>query len=167
LYRQTEPLRFVAVPEGHGIDQLRSHGSVAADFDHDGDLDLIVGQSPARCYDDCYDPQHPRFFENVSDAGNFLQLELVGGAGTNRAAIGARITIDAGGIVQTREVGGGDGQYGDQTDLVQHVGLGEACEAEVTVRWPDAALTTETFTLGGGYRWRIEQGEQPEIVEAP
>jgi len=166
LYRQDEPLRFTAVPENHGIDQLRSHGSVAADFDRDGDLDLIVGQSPARCDAECYDPQHPKFFENVSDAGNFLQLELVGGSGTNRAAIGARITIEAGGITQTREVAGGDGQYGDQTDLVQHVGLGEACEADVTIRWPDAALTTETFTVGGGYRWRIEQGDTPEVVAA-
>jgi hypothetical protein len=164
LYRQHEPLRFEAVPEGHGIDQLRSHGSVAADFDRDGDLDLVVGQSPARCDAECYDPQHPKFFENVSDPGNFLQLELVGGEGTNRAAIGARITIEAGGITQTREVGGGDGQYGDQTDLVQHVGLGEACEAEVTIRWPDQALTTEVFMLGGGYRWRIEQSGSPEVV---
>ena len=56
------------------------------------------------------------------------------------------------------------GQWGDQTDFVQHVGLGEACEAEVTVRWPDAALTTETFTLGGGYRWRIAQGQEPTVL---
>jgi hypothetical protein len=165
LYRQDAPLYFVPIPERRGVDHLRSHGSVAADFDRDGDLDLVVGQSPARCDADCYEPQHPRLFENVSEPGNFLQVELTGGDGTNRAAIGARITVTAGGVTQTREVGGGDGQWGDQTDFVQHVGLGEACEAEVTVRWPDAALTTETFTLGGGYRWHITQGESASTVE--
>ena len=38
-----------------------------------------------------------------------------------------------------------------------------ACEAEVTVRWPDAASTTEIFELGGGYRYRIEQSGEAQI----
>jgi hypothetical protein len=29
--------------------------------------------------------------------------------------------------------------------------LGDACTAEVTVRWPDSALTTQTWTLGAGH----------------
>lgn len=161
LYHQGAPLRFTSVPKGKGVDQLRSHGSVAADFDRDGDLDLIVGQSPARCDEDCYSPQHPRLFENVTEPGNYLQLRLAGGPGTNRAAIGARVTVKAGDVTQTQEVGGGNGQYGDQTDLVLHFGLGTACAAEVTVRWPDAALTTESATLGGGYRWDWTQGQAP------
>ena len=39
--------------------------------------------------DQCYDFQHARLFENViGDAGNWVQLRLEGGPGSNRAAIG-------------------------------------------------------------------------------
>ncbi|MEQ9318919.1 MAG: ASPIC/UnbV domain-containing protein, partial [Polyangiaceae bacterium] len=83
--------------------------------------------------------------------------------GTNRAAIGARVTV-AGedGVVQTQEVDGGHGHYGAQKDLTLHFGLGEACRAEVTVRWPNASLTTQTFELVSGYRYELVQGGEPE-----
>jgi enediyne biosynthesis protein E4 len=169
LYHQAAPLSFVEVPPALGVDHNRSHGVVAADFDRDGDLDLIVGHSRARCDatapNDCYATAQIRFFENVlGDRGNWLQLVLEGGPGTNRAAIGARVSVTAGGFTQTREVGGGHGLYGTQGDLVQHVGLGAACEAEVTVRWPNAALTTETFTLAAGHRYHVVEGRGATLV---
>ncbi|MEN0063186.1 MAG: ASPIC/UnbV domain-containing protein, partial [Myxococcota bacterium] len=117
---------------------------------------------------DCYEDPHPRLFENLATDSNFLQLELWGGEGTNRAAIGARVEVRTGDVLQVQEVNGGGGQFGDQTELLLHFGLGEACEAEVAVRWPDATLSEETFTLGGGYRYRIVQftGEA-EVVPLP
>ncbi len=66
---------------------------------------------------------------------------------------------------QTRAVDGGHGQWGNQEDLIQHVGLGPSCEAEVTITWPDAAGTVEKYTLGGGYRYRVVQGEGWTVVE--
>ncbi len=169
LWRQTAPARFEAVDPLEGIDQMRSHGSVAADFDRDGDLDLLVGHSTARCDDDCYSPAHPRLFENLTHDGdadsNWLQLHLqADGVTANRAAIGARVRVTAGGVTQTQEVSGGGGQWGDQTDLVLHFGLGEACVAEVEVRWPDAAGTTETFTVVGGQRYAVEMGGDAPTV---
>jgi hypothetical protein len=35
------------------------------------------------------------------------------------------------------------------------------------VRWPDAALTTETFTLPAGHRYRLTQGAAPEAADVP
>lgn len=165
LYHQDSPAHFEAVPLEDGIDHHRSHGSAVADFDRDGDLDIVVGHSFARCDAECYPTQQIRFFENViGQAGNYVQLTLTGGAGTNRSAVGARVTLKAGDVTQTKEVGGGYGHYGAQDDLTLHFGLGAACEAEVTVRWPDAALTTQTFKLVSGYRFTLTQGEQPNAV---
>src|SRR6185312_16586120 len=60
LYHQASKLQFEPVPIAQGIDQHRSHGVVAADFDRDGDLDLIIGTSTARCDPAAYpDPSTP------------------------------------------------------------------------------------------------------------
>lgn len=168
LYHQQTDGTFEQVPVDMGIDHKSSHGIAVADFDDDGDLDVVAGHSRNRCSsgDHCYDEGHARYFENlVGQDNHWLQLDLVGGDGANRAAIGARVTVTTpDGHTQTHEVGGGHGHYGIQHGLRSHFGLGDQCEATVTVAWPDAARTTETFTLTGNTRWRITQGEQPEAV---
>lgn len=168
LYHQDSKLKFVEVPVAQGIDHNRSHGVIVADFDRDGDLDVIVGHSRARCDanapNNCYPTANLRLFENVlGQGGNFVQMRLVGGAGSNRSAIGARVSVTAGGVTQTQEIGGGYGHYGSQNDLVLHFGLGAACEAQVTIRWPDAALTTQSVTLPAGHRFVIEQGAPAKV----
>lgn len=167
LLHQDAPLRFSEVPRTEGIDHNRSHGVAVADFDRDGDLDVVVGHSRARCGppDDCYPTMQVRFFENQLGA-NFVSLRLEGRT-ANRSAIGARVSVTAGGITQTHEVGGGHGHYGAQDDLVQHFGLGAACEAEVTVRWPDAMLSTQRFRVVAGHRYRVVQDQAPVLDDPP
>jgi hypothetical protein len=166
LYRQAAPLSFEEIDASWGIDHARSHGVVVADFDRDGDQDLLVGHSRARCggATDCYPTQQVRLFENLAgDGGNFVQLRLVGGEGSNRAAIGARVRLTAGDVQQTREVGGGHGHYGAQDDLVVHFGLGDACEADVEIVWPDRARTRQVVKVTAGHRFEIAQGRAPVV----
>ncbi len=166
LYHNEGDRTFTPVPIELGIDHMRSHGSAIADFDRDGDLDIVVGHSTARCDDDCYDTAVVRFFENQSGNGaHYLELELEGTGGANRAAIGAQIRLTADGLLQTHQVDGGHGQWGQQDDLRQYFGLGDTCEAEVEIRWPDAAGTVERFTLQGPGRVKIRQGGQPQAVD--
>ncbi|MCB9604255.1 MAG: CRTAC1 family protein [Sandaracinus sp.] len=166
LFHNEGASRFSELATADFFEHNRSHGVVVADFDRDGDLDVVVGHSRARCGppNDCYETANVRVFENVLPAGNFVQLRLRGGEGSNGVAIGAQVHVRAGGLQRLLEVDGGSGHYGSQEDLVQHVGLGAACEAEVTVRWPDAAGTTETFTLPAGHRFELAPGERPLVI---
>ena len=166
LYHQKSPLWFEEVSVDDSFEHNRSYGAVAADFDRDGDLDLLVGHSHMRCEpngpNDCYPTRQVRLFENViGQDGHWIQLELVGGAGTNRSAIGAQVTVTTPERVQMREVSGGWGKGGYQSGLILHVGLGDACEAQVSIRWPNADLATEEHSLAAGARYRIVQGEAP------
>ena len=171
LYHQDSPGHFEPVSIAEGIDHHRSHGVAIADFDHDGALDVVVGHSFARCSGDntaesrCYTTQQIRLFKNIlGGQGNFIEITLRGTGGSNSSAIGARVTAVAGGITQVREVGGGYGHYGAQNDLTVHFGLGEECEAQVEVIWPDANRTTQNFVLPSGYAFLIVQGEEPRVL---
>ncbi len=168
LYRQDAPRHFVEIPPDRGILHPRSHGVAIADFDRDGDLDVVLGHSRARCggADDCYDTPQVHYFRNdAGAANNWLQLRLAAPAGANRASVGARVTVEAGGLVQVQEVSGGYGHFGIQHDLVVHFGLGAACAADrVEVRWPDAqGSTTVVHALPANHRWVVDPTADPAV----
>ncbi len=170
LYRQDSPGHFAEVAREDGIDHPRSHGVVAADFDHDGDVDLIVGHnSSMRCRadapDNCLPTAQLRFFENVAALAHWVQLELTGnGTDTNRGAIGARVIVHSGGLTQTQEVSAGHGLTGTQNDRVLSFGLAAATSLQVEVRWPNGARTSESFELAADHRYRLRQGGETEVV---
>jgi hypothetical protein len=67
----------------------------------------------------------------------------------------------------TRYIQAGYGHFGQQSERLIHVGLGEACEAEVRVIWPNAALTEQRFTLSARQRYLVRQGEAPTPITLP
>ncbi len=69
---------------------------------------------------------------------HWLGIECIGRK-ANRSAIGARVTVRAGGLTQTREVKSGSG-YLSQSDLRLVIGLGAAVRIDsLSVRWPGGA----------------------------
>jgi hypothetical protein len=176
FWQQQPDGTFVEIAVMAGLDLDSAQEVTAADYDRDGDVDIVMGFSTARL--SSWDPRpawdEPRlfFFENVvGQDGDAIEIQLRGDpdAGTNAAAVGARVQVTAGGVTQTREVGGGYGHFGLQTDLVLHFGVAGSCVVdEIRVAWPDAAGTEEVFTdVHANYLVRIDQGApRPEYLMA-
>jgi len=61
-------------------------------------------------------------------------------------------------------VGGGYGHYGAQNDLRLHFGLGEYCQAEIQITWPDGSGMTEEHQLNSG-SYFIQQGGEADAQE--
>jgi len=77
----------------------------------------------------------PSLYYNTAPVGNFISLQLVG-VKSNRAALGAQVTLDQSGDKRQKEVRSGDG-FISQSDLRVHFGLGKATKAEkIVIRWP-------------------------------
>ncbi len=158
LFHQQPDGTFELVDVELGVDLTSAHGIAIADFDRSGALDVAIGHSRARCDagDHCLDDSHVRLFGNEIGAdNNWIQLDLEGPDGANRAAIGAKVTVVTEDFVQVSEVDGGHGHYGMQHDLVQHFGLGSHCEAKVIIDWPDADGTRDVVRLEAGERYKI------------
>lgn len=166
LYRQVAPRRFEELAVEDFFEHFRAHGVAVADFDRDGDLDILVGHSRFRCEGfegtECAPTNQVQLFENlVGNHHRWLQIRLEGAQGTNRAAIGARVRVTANGMTQTQIVDGGHGRFGLQRDPTLHFGLGTACSADVTITWPDASRTEQSFTVEPDQRLKVRQGEMP------
>ena len=92
---------------------------------------------------------------NAGGEGHWLQVELTGKR-SNRDAVGARLTLEAGGRRQTREVHAGTG-YLSSSSLIQHFGLGTTAEIDrLHVRWPSGA-ETELTELRANRRLQLEE----------
>jgi hypothetical protein len=92
-----------------------------------------------------------------------LEVELVG-VKSNRDAVGARVSLQAKGQGQMREVVLGDG-YGSENSLRQHFGLGDAAMVdELTVKWPRSGITQVFRGIAPNRIIQITEGED-RIVE--
>jgi FG-GAP-like repeat/ASPIC and UnbV/PPIC-type PPIASE domain len=131
--------RFVNATAASGTGELhKGHGIAFADLDRDGDEDIVAeigGAVPA-------DRHALRLFENPGNRNDWINVRLIG-VKSNRAAIGARISVavesDADGARATRvlhrTVGSG-GSFG-ANPMEQHIGLGPSARiASLDVWWP-------------------------------
>jgi len=103
-----------------------ARGAAYADIDGDGDLDLAMVQNGRGAV----------LLRNDQETGHhWLRLKLVG-TSANRDALGAEVTLRAGGVTQYRRVHPSRG-YLSQVELPLTFGLGAATTVdELTVTWP-------------------------------
>ena len=101
----------------------------------------------------------PSLLKDTAAAWNRVAVKLTG-TRSNRAAIGARVSVEAGGVRQVQEVMSG-GSYYSHNDLTVHFGLGGAEKIDkLEVRWPSGAVGRWT-NLDGNRRLSITEGQSP------
>ncbi|GAB2666442.1 VCBS repeat-containing protein [Flavihumibacter cheonanensis] len=140
LFKNTGDLHFENVSESWGFeDSTFSNGAAIADFDNDGDIDLVINNLEMEAH----------LYENTSNGKQrFLQLKLDGPKG-NPDGIGAKISLYYDGKMQQyfeqKTVRG----YLSSNDPGIHFGLGQIKKVDsIVVRWLDGKenriLGTET-----------------------
>jgi hypothetical protein len=130
MWRQTSPDQFEEVSDATGMNQPWPSGLAIADFDLDGDLDVVTGSSTARSGTP-WTSHETHLYEN-QQGGNYVRF--VG------LPVGAKVEIEAGGQYQMAEVNGGYGTFGIVNDTVAQFGLGDVCMVDnVDVTLPGGA----------------------------
>jgi enediyne biosynthesis protein E4 len=129
--------KFVDISESAGPGILENHSSrglAFADYDNDGSVEALVNNQN----------EAPSLLRLAHKSPNhWIELKLEG-VKSNRSAIGARVRVTAGGLVQTAEVRSG-GSYLSQSDLRLHFGLGGAIKVDkVEIGWPGGARQVES-----------------------
>jgi hypothetical protein len=152
LQRNLHNGTFEEVSKQAGIAEMplkSRRGAAFGDIANNGNIDVVVLNVG----------EPPTLLLNTNRSGNHRLLFHLIGTKSNRAAIGARVTIHAGGMTQFDEVRSG-GSYLSQNDLRLHFGLGTAERIDsMEVRWPNgkvenlkdvAADKIYTIVEGGG-----------------
>ena len=130
LYRNNGDWTFTNITNEAGLSGLvESFQGNWADFDNDGDLDLVADQ---------------KLLRNPGNSNSWVKIKLVGTT-VNRSAIGAQARISKGSQTLTRQVEGATGET-NQNDLTLHFGLGtQTAPVVVTITWPGGTQQIATI----------------------
>ncbi len=155
LFHNLAKGRFEDVSKDAGADFLRprvARGAAYADYDHDGDLDLLVAANNGPAV----------LFRN--DGGNrnhWLSLRLEG-TRSNRDGIGAVVRLESASGKQWQMVHSGS-SYCSQSDLALTFGLGRDNEARVIeIEWPSGVRDRLTNVVANQF---LKIGEGKGIVQ--
>ncbi len=126
-------------------------GVAAADYDRDGDVDLLVTENDGRV----------RLLKNLTrdgeDPPHFVRVELTGTT-SNRDALGAEVILYHAGRTQRRYVRGGS-SYLSQSERALTFGLGDADLVDsLVVKWPSGVRQVLTG---------VTPNRKVEVLETP
>ncbi|MGO9269250.1 MAG: CRTAC1 family protein [Terriglobia bacterium] len=134
MFRNTGQGVFENVSDKLGPDlQLPrvSRGAAVADFDNDGDLDILVNNNG----------EAPQLLRNDGgNANHWIEVFLIG-TRSNRDGVGARVKLVAGDLILHDQRKGGM-SYASAQDPRLHFGLGKRDSVDsIEVHWPSGTVT--------------------------
>jgi tetratricopeptide (TPR) repeat protein len=128
LYRNLGRQGFKDVTSQTGLDSVQLHdprGLYAADFDNDGDYDLLITQG---------DGSVVLLRNDGGNKNHFVKIALKG-LSDNKSAVGTKVEVFAGALWQKFEISGSGYLGQSSTDLL--IGLGRNAQADVVrLLWP-------------------------------
>ncbi|MFS4466733.1 VCBS repeat-containing protein [Maribacter sp. 2210JD10-5] len=150
-------LAFDKTMEDWGLDQESfSNGAAYADFDNDGDLDIVVNNINSEAF----------LYRNNSETNtnmNFLRFKLEDAS--NRPVFGSRIKIYTGDTVQVQETTNVRGIYSTSEARV-HFGLGNINKIDsVEVIWPNNTRTIK-YNLEANQILHLTMDEGTEVPKS-
>jgi tetratricopeptide (TPR) repeat protein len=149
FYRNNQDGSFSEISGLAGLDFTDdSRAFVLADLDADGRLEVVLKNRTG--------PQLRALRNAMNEIGNAIAFRLKG-TKSNRDAIGAAVTVEMGGLRQTKQLQAGSGFLSQHTkELFFGVGKAEG-PVRARVRWPSGS--TQTFeNLPVGHRIEIQEG---------
>ena len=155
-FKNLGDLEFSQIAEEWGLDQESfSNGSAYADFDNDGDLDIVVNNINDKAY----------VLRNNSEAfpsSNYLRIELADARA--KPIFGARVKLFVNGQMQVSETTNVRGIYSTSESMV-HFGLGNHTKVDsVEVFWPNANRTI-AYDLMANQTIRLTSGPSTGTFE--
>lgn len=151
LFRNLRNAKFEDVTAASGVNSQPLHsrrGLAIGDVNNDGKLDVLllnVGEPPTLLINRTESENHSAMFRLI-------------GTKSNKAAIGAKVTVTAGTLVQSGEVQSGS-SYLSQNDLRLHFGLElKTVMDNVEVSWPSGAKE-QYRNLPADYIYTIVEGQ--------
>ena len=149
-------VRFERQGASWGLDlEAVSHGAALADFDGDGDLDVLVNNFEAEC----------ALYENRDADGNAFKVRLRGRL-SERFGVGARVTAALpDGRRLVRELALARGYLSGQAPEL-HFGIGANASATLCVVWPSGHVSRDLEVRAGHVVVITEPGAPPPAGDA-